>query len=555
MQRPSAHRSILGGDGDPIIPALLRVSGEPTRWDELAEVFGSSSTGDETMVETALEVLTALAELSRGHGEGCDSEGAPPELGVVLVSPRGRVLAANALAQAAIVGLGSVEVGGRLTFDDEGNASAVTAALDEAQRDGARVALRLQGSTGEGPRFAYAMPAAALVSGKAGAELGALLIFAPASEAQGTWTLVRRSFGLTDAELVLARALCDGLSLQQAADDLARSVHTVRNQLRSIFDKMGLQRQSDLVRAVHEFGKIGGAVPAPTLAESDAPPIQRMRLPDGRTLAWREYGDPAGAHTLLTFHEGLGSSLLPPGTDARARNLGLRVLAPERPGFGQSDPMPDGYDFEAIAEDMVCFLEARRVDRVRIGAVLSGAPPALHTAERLGARVEFVMLCSGRPPWRMPAQRHPSLFVRMRAGLEAHAWAADALFAIVRLRKSHGLTRQMLAQSTAESPGDAAFLAEHPEFAEYVSRYVGECLARTSRGVAEEVKAFRRSENKPRPDFAAPVIVWHGAEDGFAPLADLLDYLGEPDELRVFEGVGHFMAPRHWDEILRRAAA
>ncbi len=59
---------------------------------------------------------------------------------------------------------------------------------------------------------------------------------------------LRTLFGLTQAEARLAAAVFDGLSLPEAADQFAVSVHTVRFQLARIFDKTGVARQAELVK-------------------------------------------------------------------------------------------------------------------------------------------------------------------------------------------------------------------------------------------------------------------------------------------------------------------
>lgn len=59
---------------------------------------------------------------------------------------------------------------------------------------------------------------------------------------------LRTLFGLTQAEARLAAAVFEGLSLPEAADRFAVSVHTVRFQLARIFDKTGVARQAELVK-------------------------------------------------------------------------------------------------------------------------------------------------------------------------------------------------------------------------------------------------------------------------------------------------------------------
>lgn len=55
-----------------------------------------------------------------------------------------------------------------------------------------------------------------------------------------------REFGLTATELALAQAIASGLSPQDVADRRGVSINTVRTQLKSVYSKTGLHRQSQL---------------------------------------------------------------------------------------------------------------------------------------------------------------------------------------------------------------------------------------------------------------------------------------------------------------------
>lgn len=56
-----------------------------------------------------------------------------------------------------------------------------------------------------------------------------------------------RHFQLTPAELKLATALAEGITLAEFSERCALSIHTARNQLKSVFWKTGTSRQSELV--------------------------------------------------------------------------------------------------------------------------------------------------------------------------------------------------------------------------------------------------------------------------------------------------------------------
>jgi DNA-binding CsgD family transcriptional regulator len=78
---------------------------------------------------------------------------------------------------------------------------------------------------------------------------GAALLFAFDPEMTPTVTadLIRRLFGLSEAESELAVALCSGKTLDETAIERGTSIHTTKSQLKSIFNKTGTNRQADLV--------------------------------------------------------------------------------------------------------------------------------------------------------------------------------------------------------------------------------------------------------------------------------------------------------------------
>lgn len=61
------------------------------------------------------------------------------------------------------------------------------------------------------------------------------------------WGKVGAFYGLTRAEARLASKLAEGLSLEEAAKMLAITLHTARSQLKAVFAKTGVGRQSELV--------------------------------------------------------------------------------------------------------------------------------------------------------------------------------------------------------------------------------------------------------------------------------------------------------------------
>lgn len=76
----------------------------------------------------------------------------------------------------------------------------------------------------------------------------AVFIRDPESRSQASREMIQRVFGLTPAESSLALLLADGLSLDEATAQLGVRKNTARAQLRAIFSKTGVTRQTALVR-------------------------------------------------------------------------------------------------------------------------------------------------------------------------------------------------------------------------------------------------------------------------------------------------------------------
>ncbi len=79
------------------------------------------------------------------------------------------------------------------------------------------------------------------------------------------WRRIAAHHGLTPAEARLAAALCEGLSLEEAAERLGIKLTTVRTHLKSSFAKTGARRQAELM------GKLMGGVLAQCRMEPEEP--------------------------------------------------------------------------------------------------------------------------------------------------------------------------------------------------------------------------------------------------------------------------------------------
>jgi pimeloyl-ACP methyl ester carboxylesterase len=233
----------------------------------------------------------------------------------------------------------------------------------------------------------------------------------------------------------------------------------------------------------------------------------QVRRGDGRVIAVGVAGQPGG--TPVLFSHGLADSRLSAQqfTEA-ARDLGLRLVAPDRPGIGRTDPrrLRRLADW---AEDAALVLDAVDTGPVALLGVSAGGPFAAACAARLDGRVRSLTLVSalGPPGWptrgMAPGQR-----LALQAARHVPAfggWLLGRLAALARRRA--GL---FLRLATSELPGiDRRALAQPGRREAFLAGYA-EAFRRGSRGVAQDLRVLTRPWGFELGSIAVPASIHHG---------------------------------------------
>ncbi|WP_049888044.1 MULTISPECIES: alpha/beta fold hydrolase [unclassified Natrinema] len=224
---------------------------------------------------------------------------------------------------------------------------------------------------------------------------------------------------------------------------------------------------------------------------------ESISLPDGRTLAFATYGEPDGKP--LLFHHGTpGSSHLGALLSDPARTRGVRVIAPSRPGYGQSDPNPDG-TFETWATDCRALIDALGLESVAVAGFSGGGPYALAVAARHADRVSDVGVVGAPVPAHDggpfgPLVRWPRLLgLAFRIGL-----------LVARLRGDRAVVEQLTDRSVDD------------ETARIVGRDFRVGLSAGPSGAVRESRTLATAWSPSLPD--GGVTVWHGVDDENAPI-------------------------------------
>src|SRR5215471_15799708 len=123
---------------------------------------------------------------------------------------------------------------------------------------------------------------------------------------------------------------------------------------------------------------------------------QQIRLAGGRRLGFAEYGEPAG-RPVFYCHGWPSCRLEPRAFESTISKLGLRLIAPDRPGYGLSEPRPKR-TLSDWAADISNLADQLHIERFDLLGISGGGPYALACAARIPHRLlSVVLICSLAP--------------------------------------------------------------------------------------------------------------------------------------------------------------
>jgi pimeloyl-ACP methyl ester carboxylesterase len=274
-----------------------------------------------------------------------------------------------------------------------------------------------------------------------------------------------------------------------------------------------------------------------------------LRLTDGRRLGYAEYGDPDG-WPLMFFHGTPGSRVMARFAASRAREMGVRLIAPDRPGFGLSDVQPQRRLLDWV-EDIRELADALSLDRCAVAGVSGGGPYVAACARKMGKRLVAAGIVSGLAP-----------ADQVRRELN---WLHRLCTVLVRRAKLVSLVLGLLAQSARYHPeliirgmglvapwGDRKILSQ-PEVRVTQIDGISEAFRRGARGTAIELALFSRPWGFDVKEIKVPVHLWHGEADHIVPVKMgryLADHIPQC-QARFIPGAGHLWIFEGYEEVFR----
>ncbi len=376
-----------------------------------------------------------------------------------------------------------------------------------------------------------------------------------------------KAYALTQAEARLLKSLLvDGChSLSDAAIELGVSKHTVRTQMKVILDKTGTHSQTELLKKVFSgpavmIGKQRSVEKIVNLKELEHDNIEpnliimkTLRLFDGRTLEYAEYGDPQG-EPIIFLHSLLHSRKRMHPFYSYTEKCGIRIIAPERPGFGHSHVQPE-HSLLAYAKDIHQLANKLGLQCFDIVGDGTGGPFALACAAELGDLIRNTALISCMPDATFDEFEGLIPFERM---LLSMCKATPASFHL-----SFGRIMIKGMQKKPEKYYDRMYeyladadqrIVSMPEKRDIFMESINNSFPNLTQPFIDDyLFRLKRWDFKPQ-DIQNKIHLWHGTENKIISIKSAVKLASMlPNcQAHFLDGQGHYIFITHWDVILKK---
>ena len=273
-----------------------------------------------------------------------------------------------------------------------------------------------------------------------------------------------------------------------------------------------------------------------------------MTLSDGRKLGYAEFGHPGGK-PVIGFHGMPGSRLMMKAFEPAACALGVRLIAPDRPGYGLSDPHPRG-TLLTYPKDVLEMAGGLGLNRFAVAGVSGGGPYALACAHELPGRLTAAGVISGIGPLRLPNSTRDMLRMNRIMFTLGRFSPAFAGLLLSRLIKSSLPSMEKHIQDGTSPTQDLS-----PEVFAIMAADQREAIRSGGQGLIFDMKMLWRPWGFKPEDIRARVWLWHGESDTLAPvmLAHVLAQQIPGCRATFYPGEGHTdPLTQHGEEILAK---
>ncbi len=264
-----------------------------------------------------------------------------------------------------------------------------------------------------------------------------------------------------------------------------------------------------------------------------------ITLADGRSLAYSEFGDKNG-RALFFFHGGNDSRLAGQLLDKTASAAGIRLIAPDRPGYGRSNFHPKRQLLD-WPDDMAQLADHLKIDRFALMGHSGGGPHVAAVAYKLPDRVTSASFVSSAAP---PGSSNKGLFFMFRIvnlAMGRSAWLHRKI-TDNQVNMLLNKPEQMLQGWGMMSKADGRLFTNQAEVVDIILAEMREAIHQGTAAILQEHPLYKKPWGFDISHIRVPSYIWHGAADTQAAPAwsrYLADHI-PGSQLHLIPDEGHF---------------
>ncbi|RJR15005.1 alpha/beta hydrolase [Candidatus Microgenomates bacterium] len=280
--------------------------------------------------------------------------------------------------------------------------------------------------------------------------------------------------------------------------------------------------------------------------------IDTFTFPDGRAIGFSQYGDVKGK-PLFYFHGWPASHISAQAYDAIGKRMHIRIIAPDRPGYGSSDFQKNRTILD-WPYDVVALADFLHLSKFAVLGVSGGGPYAAVCAYKIPERITNVGIAVGLSPL-FGREALVGMMWLSKIGwqnFDRFPWlrTSSTILQLINVRygPSLGLHRFLFgAKSDKKMFNDAALRIR-------VRQTMQEAFRRGYKGPALDLKLYTIDWGFKLSDIQKKVFLWYGAKDQNVSLNMGKFYKKQipNSQLTIYPNEGHLVSVTHAEEILRK---
>ncbi len=278
---------------------------------------------------------------------------------------------------------------------------------------------------------------------------------------------------------------------------------------------------------------------------------QMIKLRDGRVFGFAEYGDPKGK-PLFYFHGWPASRLGAEKYHAFAKKLHVRIISPDRPGYGLSDYQKNRTLLD-WPDDVVALADHLKTKKFAVMGVSGGGPYAAVCAYKIPQRITRIGIVVGLSPI-YSREAFDGMMWMAKIG-----WANYGTYPFVRtiaammqyMNARFGLSLGLHRFFFGAKSDRKIYSDERIRQATKMS--FREAFRRGYKGPELDLKLYTTDWGFKLNDIQAKVYLWYGKDDQNATFAMGKYYQSHilKSTLIVYPNEGHLISISHAEEILK----